>query len=65
LDLRTNTFQEGGDDGRGPSTNSNASPPKCRIGPTTKAMAKKLKKIGMLPLMAEKPSYTCSRSHKI
>jgi len=42
LDLRTNPFQEGGDDGRGPSTNSYASPPKCRIGPTTRAMAKKL-----------------------
>jgi len=42
LDLRTNPFQEGGDDGRGPSTNSNESPPKCRIGPTTRAMTKKL-----------------------
>jgi len=42
LDLRTNPFQEGGDDGRGPSTNSNTSPPKCRIGPTTRAMDKKL-----------------------
>jgi len=42
LDLRTDPFQEGGDDGRGPSINSNASPPKCRIGPTTRAMAKKL-----------------------
>jgi len=29
-------------DGRGLSTNSNASPPKCKIGPTTRAMAKKL-----------------------
>jgi len=38
LDLRTNPFQEGGNDGRGPSINSNASPPKCRIGPTTRVM---------------------------
>jgi len=44
LNLRTNPFQEGGDDGRGPNVTSNASPPKCRIGPTTRAMAKKLKK---------------------
>jgi len=29
-------------DGRGPSINSNASPPKCRIGPTTRVMTKKL-----------------------
>jgi len=42
LDLRTNPFQVGGDDGRGPITNSNASPPKCRIGLTTRAMCKKL-----------------------
>jgi len=33
-----------GSDGRGPSTNSNTSPPKCKIGPTTRAMAKKLQK---------------------
>jgi len=44
LDLRTNPFQEGGDDGRGPSTNSIESPPTCQIGPITRAMAKKLKK---------------------
>jgi len=42
LDLRTNPFQEGGDDGRGPNINSNASPPKCRIRPITREMAKKL-----------------------
>jgi len=42
LDLMTNPFQEGGDDGRGPSTNSIESPPTCQIGPLTRAMAKKL-----------------------
>jgi len=60
LDLRTNPFQEGEDDGRGPSTSPNESPPKSRFGPTTRAMAKK---IGMLLLMAEKPYYTCSKCH--
>jgi len=34
MDLRTNPFQEGGDDGRGPSTSPHASPPKGRFGPT-------------------------------
>jgi len=62
LDLRTNPFQERGDDGRGPSTSPNASPPKSIFGPTTRAMAKK---IGMLLLMAGKPSYTCSKCHKL
>jgi len=42
LDLRTNPFQEGDDDGRGPSTSPNASPPKSRFRPTTRAMAKKI-----------------------
>jgi len=42
LDLRTNPFQEGGDDGRGPSTSPHASPPKSRFGPTTRAMAKRI-----------------------
>ena len=42
LDLRTNPFQEGGDDGRAPSTNSIESPPTCKIGPITRAMAKKV-----------------------
>jgi len=39
LDLRTNPFQEGGNDGRGPRTS--ASPTKRRSGPTIRAMAKK------------------------
>jgi len=39
LDLRTNPFQEGGDDGRGPRTS--ASPTKRRAGPITKVMVKK------------------------
>jgi len=42
LDLRTNPFQEGGDDGRGPSTTTIESPPTCHIGPITRAMARKL-----------------------
>jgi len=42
LDLRTNPLQEGGEDGRGPRTSSNASPTKRRFGPTTRVMAKKI-----------------------
>jgi len=42
LDLRTNPFQEGGDDGRDLSINSIESPPTCQIGPITRSMAKKL-----------------------
>jgi len=42
LDLRTNPFQKGGDDGKDPSTSPNASPPKSIFGPTTKVMAKKI-----------------------
>jgi len=38
LDLMTNPFQEGGDDGRGLST----SPTNRRSGPTTRVMAKKI-----------------------
>jgi len=38
LDLRTNPLQEGGDDGRGPST----SPTTRRSGPTTRSMVKKI-----------------------
>ena len=41
LDLRTNPFQEGGDDGRGSRTSPSASPTKQRFGPTTRVMAKK------------------------
>ena len=41
LDLRTNPFQERGDDRRGPRTSPNRSPTKRRFGPTTRAMAKK------------------------
>ena len=44
LDLRTNPFQEGGDDGRSPRTSPNVSPTKRRSGPTTRAMAKKIQK---------------------
>ena len=43
LDLRKNPLQEGGDDGRGPRTSPHASPTKRRSGPTTRAMAKKMK----------------------
>ena len=39
LDLRTNHFQDGGDDGRGPRTSPNGSPIKRRSGPTTRSMA--------------------------
>ena len=42
MDLRTNPFQEGGDDGRGPSTSPYASPPKGIFGPTTRVMAKRI-----------------------
>jgi len=42
LDLRTNPFQEGGDDERGSSTSPHASPPNGRFGPTTRAMAKRI-----------------------
>jgi len=42
LDLRTNPFQGGGDDGRGPSTTQNKGHPQGRIGPTTRAMTKRL-----------------------
>jgi len=38
LDLRTNPLQEGGDDGRGPST----SPTTRRSEPTTRSMVKKI-----------------------
>jgi len=40
LDLRTNPFQKGGDDGRGPIT----SPTNRRSGPTTRTMEKKIQK---------------------
>jgi len=42
LDLRTNPFQGGGDDGRGSSTNPKESQTSRHIGPTTRAMAKRL-----------------------
>jgi len=42
LDLRTNSFQGGGDDGRGPSNNPKESQTSRHIGPTTRAMAKRL-----------------------
>jgi len=42
LDLRTNPFQGGGDDGRGPSTNPKESQTSRHIGPTTRAMTKRL-----------------------
>ena len=42
MDLRTNPFQEGGDDGRGPSTSPHASPPKGRFGLTSRVMAKRI-----------------------
>jgi len=42
LDLRTNPFQGGGDDGRGPSTTTIESPPTCHIGLITRVMARKL-----------------------
>ena len=42
LDLKTNPFQGGGDDGRGPSTNTKESQTSRQIGPTTRAMAKRL-----------------------
>jgi len=42
LDLRTNHFQGGGDDGRGPSTNPKESQTSRHIGPTTRVMAKRL-----------------------
>ena len=38
MDLTTNPFQEGGDDGRGPSTSPHASPPKGKFGPTIELM---------------------------
>ena len=44
LDLRTNPFQGGGDDGRGPNTTSKESQTQRHIGPTTRAMAKRLDK---------------------
>ena len=42
LDFRTNPFQGGGDDGRGPSTNPKESQISRHIGPTIRAMAKRL-----------------------
>jgi len=42
LDLRTNLFQKGGDDGRGPNTSPHASPPKGIFGPPTRVMAKRI-----------------------
>jgi len=42
LDLRTNPFQGGGDDGRGPIINPKESQTSRHIGPTTRAMAKRL-----------------------
>ena len=42
LDLRTNPFQEGGDDGRGPSITSKEGHTQRHIGPTTRAMTKRL-----------------------
>ena len=42
LDLRTNPFQGGGDDGRGPSTNPKESQRSRHIGPTTRTIAKRL-----------------------
>jgi len=41
LDLRTNPFQ-GGDDGRGSSTTLKEGHPQGRLGPTTRAMTKRL-----------------------
>jgi len=43
LDLRTNPFQGGGDDGRGPSITTTESQPPCHIWPIIRAMARKLK----------------------
>jgi len=42
LDLRTNPFQEGEGDGRGPSTSPHANPPKGRFGPTTRVTTKRI-----------------------
>jgi len=46
MDLRTNPFQGGGDDGRGLSITTTESQPPCHIGPITRAMARKLKEDG-------------------
>jgi len=53
-DLRTNSLQEGGDDGRRPSSGPTS-------GSTTSSMTRKIQKIETLLLMAEKHSYTCSK----
>ena len=42
MDLRTNPFQEGGDDGRGPSKRPSTNPTNRRSGPITRVMAKKV-----------------------
>jgi len=43
-DLRTNPFQKGGDDGRGPSPspNTSSSPKHRRFGLTTRVMARRI-----------------------
>jgi len=41
LDLRTNPFQEGGDDGRGPNTNPLKGHQTCQIEVTTRVMVKR------------------------
>jgi len=53
-DLRTNPLKEGGDDGRGPSSDPSS-------GPTTRSMARGFKKIRTLLLMAEKLFFICSK----
>ena len=72
LDLRTNSFQGGGDDGRGPSTNpkEGQAPIQRRakhqdiLGQLQGPWLRGLMRIGTLLLMAEKLTSTCSKRSK-
>ena len=65
LDLRTNHFQEREDDGRGPSKAHIKAHQRVDFGQPLVPWPRGSKKTGMLLLMAKKPSYTCSKCHKL